>query len=176
MTAVVYLSLVASLALPVLTYGSSRVFSGRGLIWTLSIDAWTKAPYFGLGSGWYAQAAQSTIGFGGSAVNFLFHGHNQFLHVLVTGGAVCLSLVLVMITYCGVEAARLMRNGVYAGCAVVVAFCVSGALELNLGYLDRQQFLVTALLPLAVVAMTRDSQRNQDQAEVERLSSSSAGP
>lgn len=132
-------------------------FTGRGNMWRAGIAAWEKEPIWGLGAAWYREVAQTNSSFGQLAAKFLFHGHNQFLHILVTGGAITLGLTMVLVLFVAARAIQLTDQGLAIGTMVVVAFLTSGLLELNLGYLDRSLFLVTALVPLAVIGLSRES-------------------
>jgi len=139
--------------LPFLAERSPSLFSGRGRIWHLALDAWWREPWSGLGSDWFLREAGMRTELGSRSVYTLFHGHNQFLHLLVTGGVITALAVAAMLLVACRAALRLEGRKRAVAVAYLVAFFVSGSLELNLGIVDRYQFWVTSLVPLMVIAL-----------------------
>jgi O-antigen ligase len=137
----------AMVAVPLTTH-SDTAFTNRGFIWRQGLRTWGEAPWLGHGSNWYAEA--------GSYVNSLgqlaFHGHNQFVHTLVTGGLVYLTLtallVLVLLTTAGTWAQR----GTNYPAVYLASFLVSCTLEVSFGVVDRSFLLAVTVLPMAFFA------------------------
>ena len=142
----------ACLAIPVVAERYPSSFSGRGRIWRLTLDAWYREPWLGLGSDWFLKEAGMRTELGPRSVYTLFHAHNQFVHVLATGGVFVGAVTLAMLVVVCRTAARLPGREGAVAVAYLVSFFVSGALELNLGIVDRWQFWVTALAPLVIIA------------------------
>jgi hypothetical protein len=67
--------------LPFLTHDPTA-YTNRGHIWQQSLLAWSVDEVWGLGSAWYALVGASSEALGAT----VFHGHNQLVQLLVTGG------------------------------------------------------------------------------------------
>lgn len=133
-----------------LTTTRNDAFTNRGYIWRASMGYWADQPWTGLGSQWYAQSAKYANNIGGTA----YHGHNQFVQLLVLGGIVNLvlfSLVLVLLLRAAAVSAA-------AGRVVPTAFlamlCTAGTLEVAFSFVHRSFMLPVTLLPLAVFAFS----------------------
>lgn len=145
--------LAAGVALLPLVTTHPEAFTNRGTIWRTSLSAWADAPLFGLGSDWYATSAQFDDGLGG----FAFHGHNQLVHVLVTGGSVALLLVALLTAALICSATRWAASGVVVPAVYTAALLVTCLLEVSYGVVDRGFLLAVVVVPLAVIVMSRPS-------------------
>lgn len=123
-------------------------FSNRGYIWMLSLDAWASSPWLGLGSKWYGMLAATSANVGGS----VFHGHNQFVQWLVTGGIVLVILVTFMIVALTRAAAR---AGVF-GVVYVAALLGSCWLEVSIRFVEESPFIGVVAVPIAVLLFAPD--------------------
>jgi hypothetical protein len=126
-----------------LTTTANDSFTNRGYIWTASLRHWSDHPLIGLGSQWYSQSAKYANNIGPTA----FHGHNQFVQVLVLGGLINLVLVGVLLIALVRVAARWAEFRAVRGPAAFLAMMLtSGALEVSLSFVHRSfLFPVTAL-------------------------------
>ena len=136
------------IALPLITT-SYTAFTNRGYIWRSSLEFWAADPWFGLGSDWYSTSGKYSEGIGSTA----FHGHNEFVQLLVLGGLVNLFLVglmFVMLAWAGaawVAPGRRFLPSVY-----LTMLLLSGALEVSFSFVHRS-FLMPVTLPvLAFIA------------------------
>ena len=143
----------ACVGLPFVAEQYPTSFSARGQIWHLTLDAWQRAPWSGLGSDWFLKEAGMRTELGPRSAYTLFHAHNQFLQVLATGGAIVGAAMFLMVLYVCSRAVHLSGREGMVAVAYLVAFFVSGSLELNLGIVDRWQFWVTSLAPLVSIAV-----------------------
>ena len=150
--AVLSAGLLAVAALPLATT-DPQAFTNRGQIWATSLAAWNANPLFGLGVDWYATSALYGEGPGA----FAFHGHNQFVHLLVTVGLVGLVLVALLALAVIVSATHWAARGVQAPAAFVVVLLVTCLQEVSYGVVDRGFLLAVGIVPLAVIALTDPS-------------------
>jgi len=134
-----------SALLPLTVVGDPEAFTNRGLIWAGTVEAWRQHPVVGQGTAYYTDIAGTTDAIAGSA----FHAHHQGLQTLVTGGVVLAALVLLLVLAAGVEAVRRVARGQTYPAVHLVVLAVSCALEVSVGFVDRDLFLVVTLLPVA---------------------------
>lgn len=118
--------------------------TNRGAIWRHSLEAWRNAPWFGSGSNWYSVLPQHVGSLGG----FAFHGHNQFVQTVATGGLVFLFLVAAMFAALTWVASQWSVRGVFQPVALLVALFASSTLEVSFGFIDRAFLLAVTVLPL----------------------------
>jgi O-antigen ligase len=152
--AVLVVLAAAVAVLPLLTTRPDA-FTNRGAIWQTSLSAWADAPLFGLGVDWYSASARFDDGLGG----FAFHGHNQFVHVLVTGGIVGLLLLSLLTAAVIASATRWAASGVVVPAVYTATLLVTCLLEVSYGVVDRSFALAVVVVPLAVIAVSRPSPR-----------------
>lgn len=148
-------------ALPLLT-SEPTAFTNRGDIWVRSLEAWARSPVFGLGSTWYADVAKYSGGLGG----FAFHGHNQALHVLVTGGLVYAVLLAFAAMTAGGAATRWARQGVDHPTVFLATMLASCTLEVSFGVVDRDFLLAVTTVPLVLVVFAAPPRRARPPAGV----------
>jgi len=139
-------SFVVVCVLPLITIDPTA-FTNRGLIWLASLDWWRAKPWWGNGSNWYADVGRTSARLAGSA----FHGHNQLVHLLVTGGLVLAVLVALQLWATAVRAARLATEHQSFGITYLVALAGTCLLEKSLVYVDNTTFFPVVVLPLAVL-------------------------
>lgn len=137
--------------LPLITT-DPRAFTNRGLVWQFSFEYWASSPITGLGSGFYARVGNSTE----RLASTVFHGHNQFVQLLITGGIVLTALMLVQILVVIHRVAQLAARGYIAPVAYLVAFATVCTLERAFTLIgDNSASLPTVVLPFAVLAFGR---------------------
>lgn len=118
--------------------------TNRGAIWRHSLEAWRNNPWFGSGSNWYSVLPQHVGSLGG----FAFHGHNQFVQTIATGGLVFVFLVAAMFKVITRAAAQWSMRGVFAPVALLAALFASSTLEVSFGFIDRAFLVAVTVLPL----------------------------
>jgi O-Antigen ligase len=146
--------------LPLLTHGD-KAFTNRGAVWRVGLREWSTDPFFGLGSRYYSTIGQFANALGGNA----FHGHNQLVQTLVTGGLVYLALTAAMMATLVAAAVRWARWGRSAPVALLVAFFVSCTLEVSFGVVDREFLFAVTVVPMAVLAFAPPPQTQPAQAQ-----------
>lgn len=142
---------VLCVALPFITTNPTS-FSNRGYVWEVSKKAWSANRYFGLGSTFYDRIALTSSNLGGS----VFHGHNQVMQDLVTGGyvlALLMGLVMIVESGCAV---RLVGLGHDVGVLYLVGFVGACMLEVSYVIVDRYFAMPVVLIPFAAIAFTAD--------------------
>ncbi|MFC6713183.1 O-antigen ligase family protein [Branchiibius cervicis] len=127
-------------------------FTNRGVIWMQSIDAWQSAPLFGLGANWFTVIGSSTASLGPN----VFHAHNQFLQLLVTGGIIYAVLVGMMLVAACVCAGRLAGHGSLSPTGFLAALAGVCVFEVSLVIVDNRLLFPVVVLPLATILFTRD--------------------
>lgn len=152
--AVLVMLAVAVAVLPLFTTRPGA-FTNRGTIWRTSLSAWADAPLFGLGADWYSASARFDDGLGG----FAFHGHNQLVHSLVTGGIVGVLLLALLTAAVIASATRWAARGVIVPTVYTAVLLVTCLLEVSYGAVDRGFLLAVVVVPVAVIAMSRPSPR-----------------
>ncbi|SDQ68285.1 O-antigen ligase family protein [Quadrisphaera sp. DSM 44207] len=135
-----------TLLLPFLTRDDAA-FSNRGYIWRLSLAAWREHLLVGHGPDHYAAVAR----FANPLVGTAFHGHNQVVQVLVTGGLVHLCLTGLLLVLLCRRAVASARAGSAWPTLALVSLLVSCSLEVSFGVVDRDFLLPVTVLPLAVL-------------------------
>lgn len=133
---------------PLLTT-SPVAFNNRGGIWGASLLAWRAEPTWGWGSRYYSELAQTTENLGGTA----FHGHNQLVQLLVTGGLVLVALVLGLLA-AAIErtARRVARDGLFAT-SFLLALAGASVLEPSMAIVDGSILFPVFVLSLGVVLL-----------------------
>lgn len=135
-----------------LTTRDPRAFTNRGYIWEASRMAWAQHPLFGNGSNWFSIVGSSSASLGAT----VFHAHNQFLHLLVTGGSVLAGLTGVLIATALIAAARLAVLGHTVGVSYLAALAGTCALEVSLVFVDNSLVFPVSVLPLLFILFTVD--------------------
>ena len=97
---VLWAALAVVAVLPFLPTGPDA-FTGRGAIWTRSLAYWREHLWVGQGSDFYARIAETTADLGGT----VYHGHNEVVQLLVTGGVVLAVLVAFLVLAAAARAA-----------------------------------------------------------------------
>jgi O-antigen ligase len=146
-SATLLLVTAAAVAVIPLTAHTNDAYTNRGYIWRTSLSNWARDPWVGLGSKWYSQIGHYVNALPGTA----FHGHNLFVHALVTGGigytALLVLMFLCLIYYAVVWAIR----GISFPTAFLVSFLVTSTLEVPFGVVDNGYLLALTALPMAVI-------------------------
>lgn len=138
--------------LPLLRWDNSA-FTARGQIWNGSLEQWeSRAFLFGLGRDWYTQIAGTET----SPLNAAaYHGHNQFVQWLVTGGVVLALIALAWLLVQGWVITAANRRYVAIAAMIIVGIAVGGFLEVPLGFVDRSAFWTVTLVPLTMLFFAR---------------------
>ena len=121
-------------------------FTNRGGIWAVSLTHWRDHPWVGNGSDFYTAIAQTTGDLGGT----VYHGHNEVVQLLVTGGVV-LALLTALLVVAAVHRATRTPEGVLVGVAVALALAGASLLEVSLQFEAGGVFVPVLLLPLATL-------------------------
>ncbi|MGI3780872.1 MAG: O-antigen ligase family protein [Janthinobacterium lividum] len=121
-------------------------FTGRGAIWADSLGYWREHPWVGNGSDFYARIATTTADLGGT----VYHGHNEVVQLLVTGGVV-LAVLVGLLVVAAIRRATDDRTGATIGLAILLALAGASLLEVSLLFDDSGVFDPVLLLPLATL-------------------------
>lgn len=132
-------------ALPFLVT-SPGAFTNRGGIWAASLAYWRDHPWVGNGSDFYTRIAQTSGDLGGT----VYHGHNEMVQLLVTGGVV-LAVLVALLVLAAVHRATRTPGGVVLGVAVLLALAGASLLEVSLLFDGGSVFDPVLLLPLATL-------------------------
>ena len=127
-------------------------FTNRGYIWQASHAAWAQHPFVGNGSDWFSIVGSSSASLGPT----VFHAHNQFLQLLVTGGVVLALLVGLLVATAVGAAGRLAARGHLVGAGYLAAFAGTCLLEVSLVIVDNSLVFPVAVLPLLFILFTAD--------------------
>lgn len=141
---------ITVIALP-LTTSDPAAFSNRGGIWAASLEYWRTSPLTGLGSTFYASVSDVVNTLGPTA----FHGHNQFVHVLTTGGLLYLALLTVLFAVLACRAVAWAAAGEPFPVLSLASLATSCTLEVSFGVVDRTFLIAVTTLPLAWIAFAR---------------------
>jgi len=144
----VLLALVTTVVALPLSTSDPTAFSNRGGIWAASLDYWRTSPLTGLGSTFYASVSDVVNTLGPTA----FHGHNQFVHVLTTGGLVYLALLTVLFTTLAYRAVVWVAAGQPFPVLSLASLATSCTLEVSFGVVDRTFLIAVTTLPIAWIA------------------------
>jgi O-antigen ligase len=146
-SAVILLMTAAAIVAMPLTSRTNEAYTNRGYIWRTSLGNWSANPWMGAGSKWYDQIGQYVNALPGTA----FHGHNLFVHALVTGGIVYTALLALMILCLIYYAIVWAVRGESFPTAYLVCFLVSCTLEVPFGVVDNGYLFALTALPMAVI-------------------------
>ncbi len=136
----------AVVLLPLLARGDAE-FTNRGVIWRVGLQDWSTDPFFGLGSRYYLIIGQYANPLGGNA----FHGHNQLIQTLVTGGLIYLVLTVALIMTLAAAAVRWAGRGGSFPAVYLTAWLISCVLEVSFGVVDRDFLFAVTVVPMAVL-------------------------
>jgi O-antigen ligase len=127
-------------------------YTNRGYIWQASLRHWSDQPWLGLGSQWYAESAKYANNIGWTA----FHGHNEFVQLLVIGGLVNVVLVaFLLMAVIRAAAAWAEQHGVLMPAAFMAMLFVSALLEVSFSFSHRSFLLPVTLLPMTFFVFAR---------------------
>lgn len=145
-------AIAAMVTLPLLGWDNGA-FTERGEIWNGSLSEWLRrSPLFGFGANWYREVAGTET----SPLNAAaYHGHNQLVQWLVTGGFVLAVLAIASLVAQAWVTTRSQSRYLVIAAMLVVAIGMSGLLEVPLGYVDRSMFWTVTLVPLTVLFFAR---------------------
>jgi hypothetical protein len=121
----------------------------RGLIWTVSREAWASSWLVGLGSGWFSDVGSSSQRLAGT----VFHAHNQFLQLLVTGGLLLAVAGIALVGTACVRAGQMARAGSAFGAAYLAALAGTGTLDVTFMFVDNLSMFPVVVLPLALILL-----------------------
>ena len=126
-------------------------FTNRGLIWTTSIAWWKRSPFTGLGSDWFARVGNTSDRVSGS----VFNGHNQLIHLLVTGGLLMAVAVAVLLVMAAGRSGEFAASGTVVAVGYLVTLAGACALERALAIVDNASLLPMTAIPLTVLICGR---------------------
>lgn len=121
-------------------------FTRRGAIWANSLGYWRQHPWVGNGADFYTTIARTTADLGGT----VYHGHNEMVQLLVTGGVV-LAVLVGLLLLATIHRATDERTGGTLGLAILLALAGASLLEVSLQFDDGSVFDPVLLLPLATL-------------------------
>jgi hypothetical protein len=128
-------------------------YTGRGLIWNGSLTEWSsRGSLFGFGRKWYERIVESDTS---TLMNGAYSGHNEFVHLLATGGVVFAFLAVGALL---VQAYVITKPGsryLAAAAMLVSGIAISGWLEVPLRYVDGSMYWTVTVVPLAVLFLAR---------------------
>jgi O-antigen ligase len=166
------LSLFAVVAVLPLVVTDPLAFTNRGNIWAISLNWWRQSPWVGNGANWYSRVGKSSE----SVAFSVFHAHNEFVQLLVTGGVVLVILVAVMLVAVSIRAGDMAANGQIFAIAYLVALAGSCLLEKAFVIVDRISMFPVFVIPLAILlsgdygADDRPSGATADEVETQPMS------
>jgi len=153
----IVLAMGAGCILPFL-HTSPTAFTNRSFIWQASLPYWHLDPWFGQGSDWYARIAKTSAAIAGAA----FHGHNQLVQLLVTGG-LCYGIVVgILLTAVTVSAVRQMNSISIFGAVYLVVLAGVFALEVAFPTVDNTLMIPLVFVPLCAILFARDNVRSSN--------------
>lgn len=129
-------------------------FTNRGGIWVASIDWWQQSPLTGLGSNWYTRVGGTSDRLASS----VFNGHNQLIHLLVTGGILLAVLVAVQLVVAAVRSGEIAASGPLVAVGYLGTLAGACVLEKALSIVDNTPMMPVTVIPLTVLicgALTR---------------------
>lgn len=142
-------SCLATLVLPLIAL-PDEAFTNRGYIWRISREYLADHAWAGLGTQWYSDISQ----FVNQLPDTAFSGHNLLMQNLVFGGGFGAVLLLPVLALLISRAVRWAARGVAYPAAFLASLLVCSTLEVPFGFTDRPIMLCTAVLPLAVLALS----------------------
>ncbi|AEV71905.1 hypothetical protein MycrhN_1284 [Mycolicibacterium rhodesiae NBB3] len=154
-----FAAILTMCALPLMGWGDDA-FTDRGFIWDRALAEWSSRAYlFGLGHDWFQHVAESDT----SPLSVgAYQGHNQFVQFLVTGGVVfALFAVGSLLAQTYVITAPESRYLTIAA-MLVTGICISGLLEVPLGFVDRSVFWTVTVVPLTVLFFARSGDTHRE--------------
>jgi O-antigen ligase len=133
--------------LPFVT-SAPTAFTGRGQIWTNSLALWREHRWTGNGWDFYSRIAQTSGDLGGT----VYHGHNEMVQLLVTGGVV-LAVLVGLLLAAAIHRAADVPGGSTIGVAILLALAAASLLEVSLLFVGSSVFDPVLLLPLATLVV-----------------------
>ncbi len=130
---------------------TETAFTNRGLIWLVSLKSWRADIWFGHGANWFDVVGNSSSRIAGS----VFHGHNQFVQFMVTGGILFGLVVLPQIGAAIVRSTRTAMAGDLFGISWLAVLAGSCLLEKSFTYVDNANFLFPMVIPFAFLLLAR---------------------
>lgn len=129
-------------------------FTNRGFIWRASLQLWRGNPFFGLGSNYYTYLGQTAENIGET----VFHGHNQLVQLLVTGGIMVVVLVSLMLIV-GIRSAVVWaEHGSILPLAFLTMLAGVCTIEVSLVFVDNGFLLPVVVIPFAVLVFAVDAE------------------
>lgn len=126
-----------------------EAYTGRGLIWNGSLTEWSSRGFlFGFGRKWYERIVESDTS---TLMNGAYSGHNEFVHLLATGGVVFAFLAVGALL---VQAYVITKPGsryLAVAAMLVAGIAISGWLEVPVRYVDGSMYWTVTVVPLAVL-------------------------
>ncbi|NTY61059.1 O-antigen ligase family protein [Mycolicibacterium sphagni] len=132
-----------------------EAFTGRGVIWNGSLTQWSSRAFlFGGGRDWYEELARTDTS---SLMAGAYSGHNEFVNLLATGGAIFAFLTLgsLLVQTFAITAPRSRYLAI--GLMIVIGIALSGSLEVPVGYVNWSMYWTVTIFPLAVLFLAPPS-------------------
>lgn len=151
-------------ALPLVTT-DPLAFTNRGHVWLQSLQVWHLHRFIGSGSHFYREVAQSSGALGPT----VYHGHNQLVQLLVTGGLCLAALVAALLVFSATVAVREAKRSHFFSAAYLIVLAGVCILEVSLSFVDNTFLLPVMVVPLAVILFADPSERDSRIAPTESL-------
>lgn len=146
----------AVVAVPLATT-SYEAFTNRGYIWAVSRQFAAAEPVFGLGPGWYSVIGSSAGNLGPT----VFHGHNQFVHTLTTGGLVGV-IVISAYSLIALWRAAARSRATFVGAAFLASLFATCLFEVSLTFVDNTILMPVVAIPVAAILVSRRADDGED--------------
>ncbi|QZS54689.1 O-antigen ligase family protein [Rhodococcus opacus] len=144
-------ALVTMLYIPLSTLGDPTAYSQRGRIWIAIYQTWQESAWFGHGPYAFHAVSRATRVFG----LYAFHGHNLFMHSLMTLGVFGVLAWAVFLIAAARRSVRIGRAGQPAFLYFLITFLTVSCLEISTDLTDLSQLGYVTIVPFAVLFYCR---------------------
>ncbi|MET4639308.1 O-antigen ligase family protein [Mycetocola sp. 2940] len=138
-------------------------FTGRGYIWSGSLDLWRDSPLVGQGPGIFHIIKNFNNEVGSGA----FHGHNLLVHILVTAGVLGVVAFVLLVILMIVRSVAHGKAGHFALASYAVVLLVTGWLEMPTDFISLSSQAWIIWVPL--VLLCAEVKSEPDSGAVSRL-------
>jgi hypothetical protein len=135
-----------------------HTFANRGLVWAVSFTWWHQSVLTGNGSLWYGRVGKTSDEVAASVGN----GHNQLVHLLVTGGVVLAVIVFAQVIVAAVKVGEMAAAGRLVPVAYLGTLAGACVLEKAFAIVDNTPMLLVTVVPLTVLICSDLSSARRD--------------
>jgi hypothetical protein len=122
-------------------------FSTRGFVWIQVLDAWHASEVVGYGSRWFSEIGSSSQRLAGT----VFHGHNQLVHFLATGGVLLAVIAGALVVVGSIRAGKLAGDANLFGIGYLMVFAVCSFTETPFAFVDNFSIFPIVVVPWAML-------------------------